>query len=150
MHNSEIIELINNAWSWNGVFAAQIIQINEFGNIIFKSNNDDYWRIYPEELLIEKIANYKSEFETLKNTQDFKEDWEMKNLVKVAEKKLGKLEEGESYYFVIPAVIGGKYDKSNIQKIKSEELISLSGDLAFQIKDLKDGQKIRINIKKND
>ena len=143
-------EVINNAWSWKGVFAHEIILTNEFGNIIFKSNNNDYWRICPEELLIEKIANHKSEFEILINIQGFKEGWEMKNLVRVAENKLGKLEEGESYYFVIPPVIGGKYDESNIQKIKSEELISLSGDLAFQIKDLKDGQKIRIKVKKND
>ena len=45
------------------------------------------------------------------------------------------------------AVIGGEYEKSNLGKISFSELIAFSGDLGFQIKDLKDGQKIKLNIK---
>jgi hypothetical protein len=47
----------------------------------------------------------------------------------------------------MPAVIGGKYEGSNIGKINFSELIAFSGDLGFQIKDLKDGQKIKLKIK---
>ncbi|MFH4968759.1 hypothetical protein V8G61_11205 [Gaetbulibacter sp. M240] len=48
----------------------------------------------------------------------------------------------------MPAVIGGEYKISNIGKISFSELISFSGDLGFQIKDLKVGQKVKLNIKK--
>ena len=46
----------------------------------------------------------------------------------------------------MPAVIGGEYEISNIGKISFTELISFSEDLGFQIKDLKDGQKVKLNI----
>jgi hypothetical protein len=44
------------------------------------------------------------------------------------------------------AVIGGEYEKSNLGKINFSELIAYSGNLGFQIKDVKDGQKIKLSI----
>jgi len=43
-------------------------------------------------------------------------------------------------------VLGSDYEVENIAKISFDELISISGDLALQINDLKDGQKIKLNI----
>ena len=71
----------------------------------------------------------------------------MTNLVEVAKSELGELAESQKYCLKIPGVIGGKYEKENLGKINFIELISFSGDLGFQIKDLKDGQKIEIKIK---
>ena len=69
-----------------------------------------------------------------------------KNLVKEAISELGALKPGERYCLKIPAVIGGDYKVENIGKIKFGELISNSGDLAYQIKDLDDGQEIELKI----
>jgi len=71
----------------------------------------------------------------------------MTNLVTIAKSELGELAKNQKYCLKMPAIIGGEYDKSNIGKISFAELISFSGDLGFQIKDLKDGQKIKLNIK---
>ena len=46
----------------------------------------------------------------------------------------------------MPSVAGGVYDESNIGAISLEKLIAFSGDMAFLIKDLEDGQKVRIKI----
>jgi hypothetical protein len=46
----------------------------------------------------------------------------------------------------MPTIIGGEYEKSNIGKISFPELILFSGDLGFQMKDLKKGQKIKLKI----
>ena len=43
-------------------------------------------------------------------------------------------------------MLGGKYELDNIIKLPFNKLIEFSADLAFQIKDLQDGQKITFNI----
>jgi hypothetical protein len=141
-----IIE-INKAWNWKGFNATEIIRTNDFGNVIFKTDKSEYWRICPEETSCEKIAESESEFDRLLTDSEFIEDWEMTNLVEFAKSELGVLEENQKYCLKMPAVIGGKYEKDNLGKISFTELISFSGNLGFQIKDLKDGQKIKLNIK---
>jgi hypothetical protein len=143
----KIITEINKAWNWKGFNATKIILTNDFGNVIYKTNENEYWRICPEETSCEKIAKTDLEFERLSTDSEFIEDWEMSNLVTIAKSELGELEENQKYCLKMPANIGGEYNKSNIGKISFTELISFSGDLGFQIKDLKDGQKIKLNIK---
>lgn len=143
----KIINEINKAWNWKGFNATQIIQTNDFGNVIFKTDSDEYWRICPEETSCEKIAKSKSEFDQISTESEFIDDWEMTNLVKIAITNLGELEKNQKYCLKIQPVIGGKYEKSNFEKINFSELISFSGNLGFKLKELKDGQKIKLKIK---
>lgn len=142
-----MITEINKAWNWKGFNATEIVRTNDFGNVIFKTDKNEFWRICPEETSCEKIAKTEMEFELISTDSEFIEDWEMTNLVKIAKSELGELKENEKYCLKMSAVIGGEYDKSNLGKISFEELIAFSGDLGFQIKNLKDGQKIKLNIK---
>jgi hypothetical protein len=73
--------------------------------------------------------------------------WNMENLTHEAITVLGQLEENEKFCLKIPAVIGGEYRIENIGKIDFFELVSFSGNLAFKIRDLNDGQNIKIEIK---
>ena len=138
---------INNSWDWKGFIATEIILTNKFGNVIFKTDKNEFWRLCPEEINCEKIADNDSEFNKISTDSEFIEDWEMSNLVGIAKSELGELEEHQKYCLKLPAVIGGQYEKSNIGIISFAELISFSGDLGFQIKDLKEGQKIKLNLK---
>ena len=142
-----MITKINKAWNWKGFNATEIIRTNEFGNVIFKTDKNEYWRICPEEISCERIAETESEFNKVSSDSEFITDWEMTNLVNIAKSELGELKENERYCLKMAAVIGGQYEKSNLGKISFSELIAFSGDLGFQIKDLKDGQKIKLNIK---
>jgi len=142
-----MIAEINKAWNWKGFNATEIIRTNEFGNVIFKTDKNEYWRICPEEISCGKIAESESEFDRISADSEFIEDWEMTNLVNIAKSELGDLKENEKYCLKMSAVIGGEYEKSNLGKISFAELIAFSGDLGFQIKDLKDGQKFKLNIK---
>ncbi|WP_405293053.1 T6SS immunity protein Tdi1 domain-containing protein [Algibacter sp. Ld11] len=142
-----MISEINKAWNWKGFNATEIVRTNDFGNVIFKTDKNEYWRICPEEISCVKIAESESEFNKISSDSEFIEDWEMTNLVKIAKSELGELKENEKYCLKMSAVIGGEYEKSNLGKISFSELIAFSGDLGFQIKDLKDGQKIKLNIK---
>lgn len=142
-----MINEINQALNWCGVTAKEIIQINDFGNIIFQSTENEIWRICPEELYCEKIANTISDYHKLLNDTEFIEDWEMINLVNIAKETVGELMDGEKYCLKLPGVLGGKYDSENISKINQLEQISISGNLAKQIMDLPDGTEIKIEIK---
>ena len=141
-----MIKEINNAWNWKGFNAIEIIRTNEFDNVIFKTDKNEYWRICPEEINCERIAKSELEFYQISGDPKFIEDWEMQRLVNIAKIELGGLEENQKYYLKMPAVIGGEYKKYNLGKISFKELISFSGNLGFQIKDLKDGQKIKLDM----
>lgn len=142
-----MLTTINKAWDWIGVKAKEIVQINDFGNIIFKSTENEFWRICPEELYCEKIADSQSEYEKLLSDSEFIEDWEMDNLVQIAKDTVGKLMQGEKYCLKLPGVLGGEYNSENIGKVSQMEQIGFSGDLAKQIKDLPDGTEFKIEIK---
>ena len=86
---------INNSWNWKGFIATEIIRTNEFGNVIFKTDKNEFWRLCPEEISCEKIADNKSEFNKISTESEFVEDWEMTNLVAVAKSELGELENGQ-------------------------------------------------------
>ena len=137
---------INEAWNWTGIVAQEVIKVNQFGNIIFKDEREDYYRITPEELAIDKIASNDEEYLALLNDNKFVSDWEMKHFVTLAKSTLGELEKHEKYCLKIPGVIGGKYSADNFAKISFLELIAVSGDLAYQIKDLEDGDQVELKI----
>ena len=122
--------------------------MHPFGNVIFRTDKNEYWRICPEELSCEKIAASDLELNKLFENSEFIEDWEMVSLVRIAKSKLGNLEENQTYCLKIAAVFGGNYDMQNVGKISFSELILASGSLAEQIKDVKDGEKIKLSIKK--
>lgn len=138
---------INHSWHWKGFIATEIISTNEFGNVIFKTDKNEFWRLCPEEVSCEKIANNESEFSEISTESEFIEDWEMTNLVELAKSELGELENNQKFCLKLVAVIGGQYEKSNLGKISFSELISLSGNLSYQIQNLKDGQKIILKVK---
>ena len=147
MKEEEFIELINASWGWSGVKIEELIDKNEFCNLIVKDELGHYYRIMPEELSITKIAGTDFEYEELRKGEEFELDWLMSNMVEIGKEKYGSLKAAQSYCLKLPAVIGGNYEIHNIGLITTEELISFSGDQAYQIKDLGDGEEIEIVIK---
>jgi hypothetical protein len=71
----------------------------------------------------------------------------MERLVDLATAKLGPPDKGRCFCLKIPAVLGGAYGPENFETISLSELISCSGDLASQIKDVPDGAKVSLVIK---
>ena len=142
----EIIKHINESWSWTGLSASHIIQINDFGNIIIEDKNGHIWRLCPEDLSCTVIAENSAEFEILKKSEEFIIDWEMKNLIEMAYSKLGALSTDRKYCLKIPSILGGTYTSDNLGIIKFLELISASGSLALQIKDLPNGSEVKLIV----
>lgn len=142
----ELIEEIEKAWGWVGLKPAVVIGDNDFGNLIIKDAAGSYWRLCPEDLCCNRVANDRAEFDALAQSQEFLHDWYMEALVNQARDKLGLLRPGYKYCLKIPAVLGGKYEESNLAIISLHELVAVSGYLAEEIDGLPDGAQIRLNV----
>jgi hypothetical protein len=141
-----MLDTIRKAWGWIGLEPAEVVATNSFGNLIVRTADGAYWRICPEELSCQQVARNADEFATLSDEIEFRTDWEMLRLVELARQRLGPLPEGRCYCLKLPAVIGGNYDATNLGTISLIELISFSGDMAEQIKNVPDGGQFQIKV----
>ena len=142
-----IIKEIQDGWGWAGIVPVEIVGENDFGNLIIKDAKNKFWRLCPEDLYCEVIAQDRQGFDELSIDQKFLEDWYMKPLVEQAKEALGPLPEGCKYCLTMPGPLGGEYAISNIKIVPLAELIGLSGDIAEQIKDLPEGAQIQLKVK---
>ena len=138
----DMIETIKSAWSWIGLEPRDVVASNAFGNVIVSAADGAYWRICPEELSCERIAENQAEYEQLLSDDAFVADWEMSDLLKLARETLGPLAPGRCYCLKIPAVLGGSYTANNLGANSRIEVIGFSGDVAEQIKELPDGANV--------
>jgi len=143
---SKILGAIKLAWGWIGIRPQKLYWLNKFGNIIVKDEGGCYWLLRPEELLCEIVARTEQEMTNLWKDDDFILDWEMTSMIEIAENSFGENESGRCFYFVIPPVLGGKYELENMQTIPLLELIGSTGSIAEQIKDVPDGSRIKLVI----
>lgn len=144
-----MISTIRNAWSWAGLDPAEIVGTNAFGNYLVRAADGTFWRICPEDLSCERIAENDSAFSVLLHDEEFLVGWEMQSLVEVAVRRFGSQPADRCFCLRMPGVLGGAYGGENIGTISREELISFTGDLAQQIKDVPDGAKFEIKIDRN-
>ncbi|MDM5263517.1 DUF1851 domain-containing protein [Sulfurovum sp. XTW-4] len=141
-----IVEEIKESWGWIGINPVEVIGENDFGNLMIKDTDGKFWRLCPEDVYCEIVAQNQEELDTLSKDQEFLEDWYMRALVDVAQDKLGPLEEGKKYYLVIPGALGGEYGIDNIKTAPLVEIIRYSGDVGKQIKDLPDGAQVKLKV----
>ncbi|MBE9099847.1 T6SS immunity protein Tdi1 domain-containing protein [Vacuolonema iberomarrocanum] len=143
---TNLLREIRDSWGWTGLNPVEIIGENAFGNLIIKDGDGRYWRLCPEDLYCLVVADNRADLDDLSRDKEFLSDWYMSRLVESAERELGTLSVGRKYCLVIPGVLGGTYDVSNIKTIPLVELIRFSGDLARQIENLPDGMEIKLKV----
>ena len=141
-----LLDEVRSAWGWVGIEPVELIDDNDFGNLILKDIHGQYWRLCPEDLYCEVVARSREELDRLAMDQEFLRDWYMRTLVDQAFQRLGVLAPGRKYCLKIPGVLGGEYGGDNLGTIPFDELISASGHIAQQIADLPDGASIKLSV----
>jgi len=141
-----LVEELRESWGWAGLEPIEVVGESDFGNLIIKDKDSKYWRLCPEELSCEVVAQNRKELDSLSHNQEFLHDWYMKQLVSEANEKLGHLTEGRKYCLKIPAILGGEYGGANLATVPLVELVRFSGDVAKQIKDLPNGTQVQFKI----
>ena len=142
----DLLQDIREEWGWSGIDPAEIVHVNRFGNLVIVDTGNVYWRICPEELSCSIIAEDRAAFNRLWHDDAFQTDWQMSRLAGLAREVHGPLTGGRVYNFLIPAVLGGAYDVQNIRTLSLSEYIAFAGSIAFQIKDLKDGDQVVLSV----
>jgi Domain of unknown function (DUF1851) len=142
----ELIKHIERAWSWTGIKPIKVVGENDFGNLMVRDQQGQYWRICPEDLYCKVIAGDRAALDALIEDEEFQQDWNMPALVEEAQATVGPLGPGRKYCLKIPGLLGGEYGGTNLASISLVELVAASGDIAFQIKDVPDGAQVRIKI----
>lgn len=139
-----LLEKIKSGWSWKGVEPARVLRVNDFGNVLFEDIAGLIWRLCPEDLSCEVVANDRAQLDELSRDDDFVQDWNMTPLVTLARGRLGPLQPGYKYCLKIAAPLGGAYSGDNLGVITHLELVEASGSLARQIDGLPDGATIEL------
>ena len=142
----DLVERVAHAWGWTGIEPEEIVGENEFGNLMVRDRRGRYWRICPEDLYCKVVAKDRDELVAISKDQEFLRDWFMKELVAVAEERVGPLDPGFKYCLKIPGGLGGKYGGDNLSKITLHGLLEASGHIARQIDGLPDGAKVALRI----
>ena len=142
----DILGAISEGWNWLGIEPQKVVATNSFGNVIFTDAQGRYWRICPEELKGEIIAERNADLDQLWASEVFQHDWRMESLCDVARGILGELPTGNSFCLKLPAALGNPYSAENMGVINTIELLCASGSLARQIRDLPDGTQVRIKV----
>ena len=141
-----ILSTLNESWNWLMPKVEKVLAVNSMGNCFVQDRNSHYWRVCPENLCSEVVAKNDEELQSVFNDPNFKEDWQLLGLIDPAEEHLGELESDECYAMVIPAVLGGEYSVANLRVGSIYEYLSLSGEMAFKTKNLKDGDQVELCI----
>ncbi len=141
-----IINEVKESWGWVGINPTEIVAENEFGNLIIKDAENKFWRLCPEDVYCEVVAESIDDYNKLINDYAFLHDWNMIVMVDEAVAMLGTLKEGYKYCLVIPGVLNGEYSGTNIKTAPFIEIIRLSGNLGKQIKDLPDGAEVKLKV----
>jgi hypothetical protein len=139
-----LIDEIREAWGWVGIDPVEVVGENDFGNLMIKSADGQYWRLIPEDCECKVVARNRAELDELSRDQEFLHDWYMVALVEAAKQKRGCLPRGSKYSLCIPGLLGGEYGGDNLVITPLVELIRISGQIARETKDLPDGAKIRL------
>lgn len=141
-----VIETVRTGWAWCGIDAVEVVDENDFGNLIVRDAEGRYWRLCPEDIYCKVIAENRQALDVLSKDQQFLHDWYMSGLVDQGFKRFGVLPEGRKYCLKIPGALGGEYGGDNLATIGLEELVRVSGDIAQKIKDLPDGAQVRLKV----
>lgn len=139
-------DIIQKEWGWLGFEVDQVMAVNAFGNVLFRSLDGQYWRICPEDLLCEPIARDDANYRLVLQDADFQADWNMERLVEMARDTIGDLHEGYSYCLKLWTPLGGGYAVDNIAQAPTDQVMASAGHVAFHIKDVPNGGQIQLKV----
>jgi len=142
------VQDIRSCWQWRLSEQKSVVLISCVGDMFLIGKDDTINWLDTSTGELRKIANDLSQFEILLKDQINIDNWFLANLVEQLINSGKILKENEVYSFKILPIIGGDYSIGNIEPTDMSVHFALTGQICEQIKDLPNGTKVNINIKR--
>ena len=146
--NSVDIDDILSCWHWIIGDMKEVHTISCLGDIFFiGKDNGIYWLQCDCGELI-KIADSSDEFQELLHEEENYDEWLLPQLVEelISEGKI--LQNNQVYSYKVMPIIGGEVSTENIEPTDISIHFAFCGQICEQVKDLPEGAKINIVLKK--
>ncbi len=133
------------AWGWTGIKFAQIQAVSPMGHLLLTDAEGCFHYFDPGLFAIEALGNEEAARARFAD-EETRGEWQALKLVEAARERLGECPEGSIYSLRPIALIEGDYSSDELCILPLVELISFTGEIARQTKDLPPGSQFRIKI----
>ncbi len=140
-----LLEAINQGWGWSGLVATQVHAKGPMGHLLVSDAEGCFHYIDIDMMELHALGNEAAARAHFAKPET-RELWEAAALVEPARARLGNPPDGSVFALNIHAMLAGNYSADEVCFLPLHELAFLSGDLARQLKDLPEGEKLRIEI----
>jgi hypothetical protein len=141
-------EDILSCWQWKLTEMKSVAMISCFGDMFLVGNDDAIYWLQTDSGDLTKVAENLTQFELLLRDDNKIDYWFLPLLVEKLLNAGKTLEENEVYGYLKLPVIGGEYSIENIKVIPMRVHFEYTGLICEQIKDLPDGTKVSIELKR--
>ncbi len=140
-----LLEAVNDGWSWTGLVATEIHATSPMGHLIVSDAAREFYYIDTDGMQLIALGS-RADFDAHFAKDETRELWLAATLVEAARERFGEPPEGSVFTLEPMAMLQGQYSGDRMCVLPLDELIRFSGDVARQLEDLSDGSKFQIRI----
>lgn len=143
------VETLLQQWRWLYPQRVQLVAVNAFGDLFLQESQGAVLRLDTSSGLLERISDSLEGFKELVGNSENREKWFLVDVEQsLIERGFCPLK-GKCLGYKIPIVFSESTGTAeNVYVADLYEYVSLLGDLHSQMRDLPDGQKVRLGIGK--
>lgn len=139
---------IFSAWKWRIGDQKALILISKLGDMFLLGADDAVYWLQTDSGDLTKIADNLEHFEQRLTQEEYLDNWFLPKLIKQLHHAGKTLGPNKVYSYKKLPVIGGEYSIDNIDPTDISVHFAFSGQICSQIRDLPDGTKVKLIIKK--
>lgn len=135
-------------WKWKLSGVRQVAIISCLGDLFFVDADGAVGWLQTDSGDLTRVADSVPQFQALLQQEEFADEYFLPGLVRellLAGKTVGHQ---EVYSYIVPPVMGGTYSPDNVEAKSVYTHFEITGLFHQQIKDLPDGAKVRLSVKK--
>ena len=141
------VERLLQEWNWLVQGRYRLLAVNPFGDLFLEGINGGVHRLDITRATFSAIADSEEDFAKAANEPAKRRDWRLDGLAWQAQHRDCSPGKGQCFGYKIPAVFKESANMpSNLYVADLYEFVSFMGDMHGQMKDVPDGEKVRIKI----
>lgn len=135
-------------WKWRLPNIKSVILVSCLGDVFYAGNDEAIYWLQTDCGGLTRVADNLTEFEQLLHDEEKVDNWFLPGLIEKIKKAGMVLQPNQVYSYQKLPVLGGAYSIENIKPTNIGAHLAFTGQICEQIKDLPDGTKVIIKVKK--